>query len=558
MILAVVLFSSIGFHLTAPQFVRHFIDIAQAQGSLSTLYVAAGLFLGVSVITELMSAAAGYLGNDVAWRATNRMRSDLLLHVLRLDLSFHNSHTTGELIQRIDEDVNRLSNFFSQFTIRLLGGVLLGMGVLMILVIEDWRIGIATLAFSVFYVVAHTSLQRIQVKYLRLAYQAKADLDGWLGERLSAVKDIRASGAQPYEMSRFLAVQRRDIVATLKGIVAWRGGSAATGTLYQLGIASAMGVGLLLFKSDEITIGTVYLIIHYLVLLQRPLGMISREVEDLQRARVSIERVTELFGTTSNIEDRGTTAPLSGPVSVEFKGVSFEYHPGVPVLKEVSFRLEEGRVLGLLGRTGSGKTTLGRLVFRLYEAGSGSVEVGGVDITEMPLRELRQRIGLVTQEVQLFHASIRDNLTLFDHTIPDARILETVEVLGIHGWFDTLSNGLDTELTPGAEQLSAGEAQLLAFARVFLSDPDLVIMDEASSRLDPATSALLDQAVHKLLIDRTSIVIAHKLTTLNRVDDIMIIENGRIQEFGEREALATDQASRFSALLHTGLEEVMT
>lgn len=555
--LAVVLLSGTALSLIAPQFVRHFIDTAQEQGSMGTLYVAAGLFLAVSVVAELMSAGASYLGRDVAWRATNKMRSDLLLHVLNLDLSFHNSHTPGELIQRIDEDVNRLSNFFSQFVVRLLGGVLLGIGVLAILALEDWRIGLAAFTFSVFYVVVHTLLQRIQVRYLHVAYQAKADLDGWLGERIAAIKDIRTSGAKEYEMSRFLAVQRRDILATIKGIVAWRGGGATTSALYHLGTASAMGIGLYLFISDEITVGTIYLVIHYLTLLQQPLGMISREVEDLQRARVSIERVSQLFGTRSKVEDHGRTIIPSGPVSVEFREVSFEYKTGVPVLHDVSFRLEQGRVLGLLGRTGSGKSTLGRLVFRFYETEVGSVEIGGVSVRETPLRELRRRIGLVTQDVQLFHASVRENLTLFDRTIQDSRILETIKTLGLQDWFDSLSSGLDTELAPGGEQVSAGEAQLLAFARVFLKDTDIVIMDEASSRLDPATEALLGRAVGQLLVGRTAIVIAHKLSTLNRADDIMILENGCIRELGERKALMSDRTSRFSALLQTGLEEVL-
>ena len=556
--LAVMLLAGIALSLTAPQFVRHFIDTAQEQGSIDTLYIAAGLFLAVSVITELMSAGASYLGNDVAWRATNKMRSDLLLHVLNLDLSFHNSHTPGELIQRIDEDVNRLSNFFSQFVIRLLGGVLLGIGVLVILAIEDWRIGLAAFAFSVFYVVVHSLLQRIQVRYLHIAYQAKADLDGWLGERIGAIKDIRTSGAQEYEMSRFLAVQRRDILATIKGIVAWRGGGAITSALYHLGTASAMGIGLFLFMSDDITVGTIYLVIHYLTLLQQPLAMISHEVEDLQRARVSIERVGQLFSTKSKVDNRGSTVIPSGPLSVEFKRVSFEYKPRVPVLDDISFRLEQGRVLGILGRTGSGKTTLGRLVFRFYETRVGSVEVGGIGVQETPLKDLRRRIGLVTQDVQLFHASVRDNLTLFDRKIQDSRVLEAIGTLGLQYWFDSLGSGLDTELTPGGEQVSAGEAQLLAFARVFLRDTDIVIMDEASSRLDPATEALLGRALGQLLVGRTAIVIAHKLTTLNRADDIMILENGRIREFGEREALVSDHSSRFSALLRTGLNEVLT
>ena len=215
-------------------------------------------------------------------------------------------------------------------------------------------------------------------------------------------------------------------------------------------------------------------------------------------------------------------------------------------------------MLGILGRTGSGKTTLGRLVFRFYETRVGSVEVGGIGVQETPLKDLRRRIGLVTQDVQLFHASVRDNLTLFDRKIQDSRVLEAIGTLGLQYWFDSLGSGLDTELTPGGEQVSAGEAQLLAFARVFLRDTDIVIMDEASSRLDPATEALLGRALGQLLVGRTAIVIAHKLTTLNRADDIMILENGRIRELGEREALVSDHSSRFSALLRTGLNEVLT
>ena len=211
----------------------------------------------------------------------------------------------------------------------------------------------------------------------------------------------------------------------------------------------------------------------------------------------------------------------------------------------------------MLGRTGSGKTTLARLLFRLYDPTAGQIALDGVDIRQARLRDLRQRVAIVTQDVQLFQASVRDNLTFFDRRIPDERIHEVIEELELGEWYQSLSDGLDTRLETGGRSLSAGEAQLLAFTRVFLRDPGLVILDEASSRLDPATEQRIERAVDKLLKDRTAIVISHRLGTVQRADGIMILEAGRVIEHGEREGLASDPSSRFYGLLETGLEEVL-
>ncbi|MEZ4737718.1 MAG: ATP-binding cassette domain-containing protein, partial [Caldilineaceae bacterium] len=220
-----------------------------------------------------------------------------------------------------------------------------------------------------------------------------------------------------------------------------------------------------------------------------------------------------------------------------------------------------GKVLGLLGRTGSGKTTITRLLYRLYDPTSGLIRLGNngaaPDIRDVPLAALRGRIGMVTQEIQLFQATVRDNLTFFDATIPDEQILAVIDTLGLGDWLARLPNGLDTELQSEGSSLSAGEAQLLAFTRVFLQAPDLVILDEASSRLDPATERLIERAIDKLLHNRTAIIIAHRLATVQRADQLLILEDGQIQEQGDRQQLASDPSSRFYALLQTGLAEVL-
>jgi ATP-binding cassette subfamily B protein len=233
------------------------------------------------------------------------------------------------------------------------------------------------------------------------------------------------------------------------------------------------------------------------------------------------------------------------------------------VLHEISFRLQAGKVLGVLGRTGSGKSTLMRLLFRLYDPLQGTIRLGGLNLRELAPEALRQRVAMVTQEVQLFEASVRDNLSFFNPAITTSQIETALKTLRLWDWAQSLPQGLDTRLSAGARAnatsggLSAGEAQLLAFARAFLKDPGLVILDEASSRLDPITEALMEQAVDHLFDGRTGILIAHRLKTVQRADELLILENGRVVEAGPRLALASDPSSRFYALLQTGLEEVL-
>jgi ABC-type multidrug transport system fused ATPase/permease subunit len=211
----------------------------------------------------------------------------------------------------------------------------------------------------------------------------------------------------------------------------------------------------------------------------------------------------------------------------------------------------------VLGRTGSGKTTITRLLLRLYPPMAGTVRLGGVDLTQTRIGDVRERVGMVTQEVQLFEGSVRDNLTFFNTGVSDTQIRSALDALGLRTWYDALPAGLDTPLSSRGAGLSAGEAQLLAFARVFLKNPGLVILDEASSRLDPATERRIERAVDVLLGGRTAIIVAHRLATVQRADEILILEDGQVREYGPRVALASDPQSRFAALLRTGLEVVL-
>jgi ABC-type multidrug transport system fused ATPase/permease subunit len=317
-------------------------------------------------------------------------------------------------------------------------------------------------------------------------------------------------------------------------------------------------------------------------MLERPLEDISRQLSNVQKALASLKRVLELLGIsrkiTSPAHDISTLNSRNKALALQFEHVSFHYEDQANgklttsedddqfdnVLEDISFQLATGEVLGLLGRTGSGKTTLTRLLFRLYDPQNGRIllahndhQVDLLDIRRMPILALRQQIGMVTQNIELFHATVRDNLTFFEETIPDEQIISVIRQLGLSRWYAGLQYGLDTILEASATSLSAGEAQLLAFSRIFLHDPGIVVLDEASSRLDPATEHLIEKAVDTLTQGRTALIIAHRLKTVQRADKIMILENGRVLEFGDRLALALDPNSRFNHLLHSGMDEVL-
>jgi len=587
--LAITLLSSIALQLINPQILRYFIDTATAGNPNSALLMAALLFIGIALLTQAFTLATTYFGETVAWTATNTLRADLTTHCLSLDLAFHKACTPGELVERVDGDVTTLSNFFSRFALYLLGNGLLLVGILAALWVEDWRAGLGLTLFALGALGCLGRLHRIATPAWRQYRQLSGEFFGFLGEYLAGKEDLRANGALSYVKHRFQALLQRWLPifhrARLTQTILW-GSSVA---LFALGNAIALGVGTYLWRRQAITIGTVYLIFYYTNLLRQPITSIREELADFQQAQASILRVHDLLKTSSRLPPAGDRPLPSGALSVAFEQVWFSYEageyegvmasesagvtlsslgsssrlrqPAIPrspstyTLQDISFHLPAGQLLGVIGRTGSGKTTLTRLLLRFYAAQSGVIRLGSVPIETVAIASLRRRVGMVTQDVQLFQATIRDNVSLFDPTIGDHQIQQALGEVGLLPWLNAHPHGLDTRLDSDSGGLSAGEAQLLAFARIWLRQPGLVILDEASSRLDPMTERCIEQAIAKLLQHRTGIIIAHRLQTLQSCDRILLLEQGRIVEYGDRHHLAADPPSRFAQLLKTGLPE---
>ncbi len=570
-LLTCVLGVGICLQLVSPQLLRGFIDGATAGTSQARLIRLAGLFIVVALFQQLAAAGGRYLGEDIGLRATNELRGDLVAWCLGLDMAFWRANRPGELIERTDGDVQLLAEFFSQFVVGLIANIALLIGILAVLFFEDVRAGVAMTLFGLFALVVLFAVRNIAVPFWEAVRGYSARFFGFLGEHLSGTEDIQGVGAgravfhKLHDMFRsWYPMARR---AELAGMVLWM-----TSTfVFALGAALSFGLGAYLYGRGEATIGSVYLLFHYTQLLRRPIEQIRTQMQNLQRASAGIVRIQRLLQTKPTVLDgpgagaavtaQEEAAAVDVPLrrrapEIAFEDVGFSYDSDSDAaLKSIDFRLAPGRVLGLLGRTGSGKTTIARLLLRLYDPSRGRVLVGGVPTTDYRLAELRDLIGMVSQEVELLSGTVRDNLTFFATDADDRALWAVLEELGLAEWCRSLPGQMDTVIGGAGQGLSAGEAQLLGLARLFLRNPGVIVLDEASSRLDPATERLLERALDRLVAGRTVIIIAHRLATVMRADDILILSHGQITEYGERTALMERPDSVFSTLLRVGLEE---
>ncbi|MNZ41989.1 putative multidrug resistance ABC transporter ATP-binding/permease protein YheH [compost metagenome] len=547
------------FQLINPQIIRYFLDSATQNSSTNQLIFAAILFIGFSFAQQGITLLASYLGENVGWVATNHLRKDVAKHVLNLDMTFHKSHTPGSIIERMDGDINALTNFFSSFFINLIGNFLLMLGVIILLFRESWMIGTA---MSVFIVAAYYVIQRIRrfsAPFWDKLRDISSDFYGFLSEHLESTEETRANGATKYVMSKFFKILRKWLPVRVGAFLSFGLIWITTILIFTVGNATSIGISSFLWDNGFLSVGTIYMIFYYTELLVKPIEKLRTQMEDLQRADASINRIKELLNTKPKIVDGAGVALPQGAFSIKYENVSFGYEENSTILHNVNITIQKGSVLGVVGRTGSGKTTFARLLLRFYDPINGSIRIDDMDLRDMKLKELRKRIGYVTQQVEIFQASVKDNLTLFDNSIPDKHIINVLEDIGLGRWYQSLPYGLNTMLNASGSGLSAGEAQLISFARVFMNNAGVVILDEASSRLDTVTENLIEAAISKLLVNRTCIVIAHRLSTLKRADDILILEDGQVIEYDKQKNLVSDSNSRFYKMIKTGsgIEEML-
>ncbi|NHJ33622.1 MAG: ABC transporter ATP-binding protein, partial [Asgard group archaeon] len=544
--------------ILSPQLIRMYIDAALAPTlDLQFLLISSVIYIGISLVQQSFTVVSRYVSQDLAWATTNDLRVDLTIHCMNLDMTFHNQKKTGEMIERIDGDATTLSEFFSTFSIYFAGSFFVIFGVLIAIFIEGWVFGLIFVGFVIFAFAGMFLVRKVAAPLWKKARESTTALFGNIEENISGLEDVRANGGDAFIMKRFHEFSQTDYKNKRKAIVFSRVYYIMTVILQAIINIVILVVSYYFSGGIGAEPGQMFLLLSYGTTIMWPIRLILWQLEMLQNSIANIERIKEFFEIETKITDDGEKPFPMHDITLQFDKLHFGYKEDVMVLQNINFNLQPGKKIGLIGKTGSGKTTIARLVFRLYDPINGNIMINGTNAREIPIRDLRQNIAYVTQDVELFKASIKDNITFFNKKYTDEQVIEVINELGLKEWFDKLPNGLETEIYSEELGLSAGEEQLLALTRAFLKNPQIVILDEASSRLDPATERQVDYALDKLLTGRSAIIIAHRLQTLQKVDEIMLLKQGEIVEYGSRIDLVNNPDSHYSQLLQKGMESYL-
>ena len=546
-----------GVQLVNPQILRFFIDSALGQAEMSVLLYTTIVYILVSILYQGLKVASTYLCQLIGWSSTNKLREDLIDHCMHLDMTFHETKQPGEMIERLEADIHKLFDFFSKLVLDIINNGIIIVGILIFLAFIDLRLSLMLGVYTVIAIYILNKYQRYGVKFWVKSHEKTAEFNAYIEEKITGIEDNKASGSKTFTINGCIDILSDlfpvNIRAYLINYNLWN----ISVVISSVGLVIGLGFGAYLWSMGQATAGTVYLILSYTQLLNSPLEQIRRKLMDLQKAEASIIRLEELVNEKSKINSGDLKLEKLNDFKLELDEVCFEYTDGKTILNNISFDLSRNKTLGIVGRTGSGKTTIAKLIPRFYEIRSGSIRINGYKTSSFDLKNLRQHIAYITQDVSIFHATLRDNLTMFNSGISDDEIMRAAKEAGLSDWIDSKSSGLDTYFEKGKDSLSAGESQLIAFIRVFLRNPELIILDEASAKLDSVTEKYMDKAIERLTEDRACIIIAHKLSTLDKADDIIVLDKGNIVEQGEREKLMKSSDTVYYRLRNNVLKEVL-
>ena len=499
------------------------------------------LLLAAVLLRLSLQGTQTYNVQVVCQRLTARIRDDLFRHAMALSLRFHDRTPVGKLLTRLTSDVDALAEVFGSGAVGVLSDLvtLLVIGLTMLSI--EWRLGLLLLASQV---PVTMGVLWLQGRYRKANYRVREELG-----QLNADLQENLQGLEVVQMFRREAVNGQRFSHTTD---AYR--RAVTGTIFYdsaisafiewvalAAVAMVLALGGAMVTGGAMGLGTLTTFILFSQRVFDPLRQLAERFTQIQGGLTAVERIGELLEQPIEIADlptsqRSAAAMVSGaerfsPGEVEFENVSFAYRPDDPILTDLSFRIAPGEHVAIVGPTGSGKTTVIRLLCRLYEPQQGTIRLDGVDIRELPIATLRRRLGVVLQDTFLFSGNVADNLRL-DADISEADLDSLCGDLGLTPLLGRLGDGLATELRERGGNLSSGERQLLAVARVAIRDPSVLVMDEATAFMDPSTEATLQRDLDRLLRDRTAIVIAHRLATVEAADRILVLQRGRLIEQG--------------------------
>jgi ATP-binding cassette subfamily B protein len=536
--------------LAGPWLVRYGIDEGIKPSDEGPLNLAVAAYVVVAGLAYVTNRVQIRLISTVGEQFLRDMRTRVFDHLQRLSMPFYDRSKAGVLVSRMTSDVDSLAELIQMGLAMFVSNSLLLVVSILVLASVSWQL----LAVCI---VALPPVVLASIKFQRDSNEAYLDVRDRIGstlshlqEGISGVRVVQAYGREETEISRFRQGNRRLYDSHMRSVIisAWYLPVielAAWGTT-----ALALGFGGWWVHEGWLTVGTVAFFVLALSNLFEPVQQLSQLFNMVQSAGAGLHKLYELLDEPIEVDERPGAVDLPARGDVVVEDVSFAYGDGPPVLRDVSLRIPSGSRLALVGPTGAGKSTLAKLVARLYDPTDGTVSLGGVDLRDATLETLRRRVVVVPQEGFLFNASIRDNVRIARDGATDPEVFAALDAVGALDRFAGLPEGLDTEVQERGSRLSAGEKQLVSLARAALADPAVLVLDEATSSLDPGTEALVEAAVDRLLEGRTVVVIAHRLSTAERADMVGVVDDGHLAELGTHDELVA-AGGRYSALYET-------
>ncbi len=555
---SIIILLNTGISLLPPLFQRAIIDDvigARQLDRLLPLIVGMVVVYALSAVTEFGDQ---YLRHTVGERFLYDLRVRIYDHLQRLSLAFFERTSTGELMSRVSNDVNALEQFVTHGTILTAVAAIRLVGAAVVLLTLEWRLALVALLPVPFIAIGLRYFNRRARPIYRRVRDRLGDINARLQDDLAGIRVIQAFGQEEAELTRFRNISSTYMAERIASIRTWSSFFPGLGFLAALGGVLVLGAGAGMVVQSQLTLGTLVAFLSYIVSFYEPVRRLTDIDNILQQAGAAADRIFELLDELPEIQDApGAVALAQVKGEVTFDDVHFSYSEGDEVLHDVDFHVAPGEVVALVGPSGAGKTSIANLLCRFYDPTHGSVRVDGHDLREVQLRSLRSHVSVVLQDTFLFNASVRENLLYGKPDATEDELVAATKAAYAHDFILALPEGYDTEIGERGVKLSGGQRQRLALARAILTDPRILILDEATSSVDAEAEYLIQQALERVLEGRTALVIAHRLSTIRNADKIIALDGGRIREIGNHRDLLARQGL-YSQLYQRQLELAAT
>ncbi len=513
--------------------IDHYIAFNNSQGLINMCM----LILGLLILQSLMQVWSTILTNYLAQNVIKDLRMKVYDYLTSLRLKFYDKTPVGTLVTRTVSDIETIADVFSEGLINITGDILQIIFILIMMFYSDWKLSIVSLSvLPILLYAGYLFKENVRVSFEDVRTQV-AKLNTFVQEHIQGMQIVQIFNREQKELNNFKLINNEHRKAHIRSVFYYSVFFPVVEIVAAISTALIVWYGSKGVMNGQTSIGTMIAFIMYIGMFFRPIRQLADRFNTLQMGMVASERIFKLLDDTDNIEPTGNTILEKVEGEIEFNDVWFGYHPNEYVLKGINIKVGKGKTLALVGATGAGKSSIINLLSRFYEIEKGEILIDKKNLSDLEIRSVRKHISVVMQDVFLFSGSVMDNIRLYNKNISEEKIIETAKMLGAHHFIDKLPNGYLQDVHERGATLSVGQRQLISFVRAMVTDPSVLILDEATSSVDNETEMAIQEAIKKMMKGRTSIVIAHRLSTVQFADEIVVLEKGEIVERGSHAQL---------------------